>query len=132
MACGVDFIEHLGNFAFAVDNIGDALGVTAAIYIVGFGYGSIYVCKQLEGQTVLFGEFLVGGFIIGANSQHYHIFALVFWIRIPKALGFFSATGGVVFGVKVQNYGFTLEIRQLHHVAVGVFDGKIRCYCAYC
>ena len=46
---GFDGVKYVSNLAAAVDDEGDALGIAAAIYIVGFGDRTVDIGYQLKG-----------------------------------------------------------------------------------
>src|SRR5260370_41070939 len=70
---------------------------------VKLAYARIGIRQQRERQAVFVREFAVRGYIIGAHAQHHDAAFLHFAIGIAEAASFFSAAGGVVFWIKVQN-----------------------------
>jgi hypothetical protein len=126
---GVDGFVDLGDRT-GFDHVGDPLGV---FDFIPFGDDivrrcdfTVDVCQEWEGQIIFRGEGLVGDFVVEADAEDGDAFGEVLFVVIAEAARFFGATGGVVFGVEVEDDAFSGEVGEFDGVAVGVFDGEVR------
>ncbi len=76
-------------------------------------------------------KFQVGCPAIRGDTQYDRIEFLEFAIHVTESLGFLGSPGGVIFGIKIDDEVFALEIFQGHLFPVGIGQGKCRCGLAF-
>lgn len=115
--------------AFLVDDEGCASGEAHlfAQYSVGFRYLTFEVAQQREGDADVFGESLVGGKAIDADSEYLSFRSFEFGdIRLIR-LQLLRSASGEGQHIKCQHDIFlALEIRELHLRAILIDEREVR------
>ena len=106
MAVRIYFFIVFRNVALRVDQeglpFGDRHTHIFRLYPIGIGGGAFGICKQREGQAVLFREFLMRILVVQADAQNLAVEVFERENVVAKFTGFGGATRCVVFGIEIQ------------------------------
>ena len=80
----------MGNLAIGIDDVGNALGITATVDIECSDQVVVGVNQEGEIQIVLCRKCMVGSFVIRAHAQHSNAFLEISRLGIAKAASFFG------------------------------------------
>lgn len=111
MCFGLDFLECFFDDSFFVDDVCAALHALVFVaehlfldeYIICVRDFFVYVCEQDERQVILYFEFHVAFFAVGADADE-DCFFFNCRILVPECAGFFRAAGRFVFWIEIKHY----------------------------
>ena len=103
---GARGVGHVRDLAIQADQEAHAPGHVAVRHLhpVGVRDLAIGIGQQGEVQLVFGNELLVARRRIEAHADHFYLVLLQVRHPVPEAAGFLRASGGVVFGVEIEQH----------------------------